>query len=261
MKLDIYYIDAFSNKPFSGNPAAICPLNNWLDENIMQKIASQNNLSETAFFVKENNNYHIRWFTPKNEVNLCGHATLASAYVLFNYLNYDKKTILFNSKSGILEVNKNSDFISMKFPTIKLKKEVDINVAKYVFSELPIKATSLNNTVVFEYKNEETVKNIVPNFFKMLKMDFDRIYITSISKKTDFVCRVFVPKYGINEDPVTGSAYSVLGLYWSKQLNKNKLIAQQLSKREGTVYLNEINENSIIISGYCNTYLKGKINI
>ncbi len=259
MKLNLYQIDAFAQNIFEGNPAAVCPLEEWIDDAIMQKIANENNLSETAFFVKEDDKYHIRWFTPTSEVDMCGHATLASAYVLFEILDYTKKEILFNSKSGLLKVVKNKDKYQMDFPTTKIKKCDIPDTLINAFNVKPIECyKSMDYILVFE--SEQDIVNAVPNLELLKKVETRGVIITAKSQKYDFVNRMFAPKYGIDEDPVTGSAFTQLIPYWHEKLNKNTFRAKQVSQRGGKVFCTLENDR-VKISGYGIKYLEAVLEI
>ena len=259
MKLKIYQVDAFTDKLFSGNPAAVCPLPlDWLENSVMQNIAKENNLSETAFYVYRNDKYHIRWFTPKIEVDLCGHATLATAHVLFNHENYSEKIINFDSKSGPLSVRKEDDYIVMNFPTDTIKKTNLSGELLTWFDIKPVEAFKGISDYMLVFEDEEQIKSIKYNLEEIRKVKTRGIIITAKGKKFDFVSRFFAPYAGIDEDPVTGSAHTTLTPYWSKVLNKNDLTAMQLSERTGFIkckYLNERTE----ISGKAKTYLQGEI--
>ena len=259
MKLNLYQIDAFAKNIFEGNPAAVCSLDKWLEDDIMQKIANENNLSETAFFVKENNKFHIRWFTPSNEVDICGHATLASAYVIFKILNYEKNEIIFNSKSGILKVTKDDDKFKMDFPIQKIIKCDIPNSISKAFEIQPIECyKSMDYILIFE--NEEDILNAKPNLALLKDIDTRGVIITSKSKKYDFINRFFAPRYGIDEDPVTGSAFTQLVPYWNKVFNQDEFIAKQVSQRSGEVFC-KLNNDRVEISGYAKKYLEGVIDI
>jgi PhzF family phenazine biosynthesis protein len=259
LKLNLYQIDAFAKNIFEGNPAGVCPLDEWLEDNIMQKIANENNLSETAFFVEENNKFHIRWFTPSNEVDMCGHATLASAYIIFEILNYKKDEIIFNSKSGILKVTKDNDKFKMNFPIQEIIKcNMPNNIIK-AFETKPIECyKSMDYILIFE--NEEDIINAKPNLELLKDIDTRGIIITSKSKKYDFINRFFAPKYGIDEDPVTGSAFTQLIPYWNTILNKDIFIAKQVSQRGGEVFC-KLKNDRVEISGYAKKYLEGVIEL
>jgi len=259
MKQKIYQIDAFTDTLFSGNPAAICPLNEWLPDNILQKIAMENNLAETAFYVKQDNEYEIRWLTPTVEVDLCGHATLAAAFVLFNFENYIGNEISFYSKrSGKLNVSKQGEYLTLNFPS-------DIFEPIDLFSELtnafdikPIEAYKGKTDYLLVFENESQIKSVIPNFETISKLDARGIIITSKGDNVDFVSRFFAPQSGINEDPVTGSAHTTLTPYWAKKLNKNELTAMQLSDRKGNLKCKYLNDR-VEISGQAVLYLKGEI--
>lgn len=261
MKLKIYQVDAFTEKLYSGNPAAVCPLNgDWLSNSVMQNIAKENNLSETAFYVFQNEQYHIRWFTPKVEVDLCGHATLATAHVLFNHENYRGKIITFNSRSGPLLVRKEDDYIVMNFPTDTIQKTNLSGALLTWFDIKPIEAWKGLFDYMLVFENEDQIKNIKFNLEEIKKVSTRGIIITAKGNKVDFVSRFFAPYAGIDEDPVTGSAHTSLTPYWSTVLNKKELTAMQLSERTGFIkckYLNERTE----ISGKAITYLQGEISI
>ena len=264
MKLTIYQIDAFGSKLFSGNPAAVVPLHQWLDDTLMQAIALENNLSETVFFVPSANSgadYDIRWFTPAVEVNLCGHATLASAYVLFSILGFDKNELRFNSKSGILSITKKDELITLNFPSWKPERLDEYhNSLQEILGDVEIVGVYKYRDILVELAQENDVKKCAPDF-TLMKKHFDKMIITSPGKKVDFVSRFFAPASGIDEDPVTGSAHSQLIPFWSEKLGKNKLHALQLSKRGGEIWCEQINEHRVTMSGNCVFYMKGEINI
>jgi len=257
--LKLYQIDAFTKKTFEGNPAAICPLETWLDDALMQRIAEENNLSETAFFVETKGIFHIRWFTPTTEVDMCGHATLASAHVIYTYLSYKKEEIIFDSKSGILKVSKEGERYTMDFPIQKIQ-ECEIPIACMVaFDVLPVACyKAMDYILVFE--NEEDITNAKPDMQKLKELDLRGIMITAQSKKYAFITRFFAPKYGIDEDPVTGSAFTQLLPYWSKVLEKKTFNTKQVSPRGGEVFC-ELKRDRVLISGYAVTYLEGTITL
>ena len=265
MKLTLYQIDAFSNKLFGGNPAAVIPLQKWLDDELMQQLAVENNLSETVFFVPSTNNavadFDIRWFTPALEINLCGHATLASAYVLFNIIGFDKPTLKFNSKSGVLVVTKNEDgLITMDFPSWKPERLHEYDVAlSTILSGIEIVGVYKYRDTLVELQDEAAVKNCQPDF-TLMKKHFDKMIITAPGKSVDFVSRFFAPGAGINEDPVTGSAHSQLIPFWSEKLSKKKMHALQLSQRGGEIWCEQLSTERVTMSGHCVFYMKGEIN-
>ena len=259
MKQRIYQIDAFTDKIFSGNPAAVCSLDKWLDDDVMQKIAMENNLAETAFYVKQDDQYQIRWFTPVAEVDLCGHATLAAAFVIFNYENYSENIIHFYSpKSGALQVTKKGELLTLNFPTdifqqVELSKE--ITDCFNVKSRLAFKGKT-DYLLVFD--NEDEIKKAVPVFDSISKLEGRGVIITAKGDKVDFVSRFFAPKFGVNEDPVTGSAHTTLIPYWAKQLDKIEMTAIQLSNRKGYLQCKYLNDR-VEIGGQGKLYLIGEI--
>lgn len=260
MILPIYQVDAFTDKLFGGNPAAVVPLSEWIDTSLMQKIAMENNLAETVFFVPKENDFEIRWFTPEAEIDLCGHATLASAFVLYNKLGYKEASVTFHSKSGPLTVTEHDGLFSMDFPSW-----LPLRVSDYpstLFEALGIvEAVSVSKfrDLLVELKTEEDVKNIQPDFAKIKKTGF-KIIVTAPGKEVDFVSRFFASVVGIDEDPVTGSAHSQLIPYWSNKLNKQKMQARQLSKREGFLEVAQ-NGDRVVIAGRAVFYMKGEIEI
>lgn len=264
MKLTIYQIDAFANKVFSGNPAAVIPLQHWLQDDLLQAIALENNLSETVYFVQSTTkgaDYDIRWFTPAVEIDLCGHATLATAYVLFTLLGVDKKVLKFNSKSGILSVTKKGELITMDFPSWKPERlEIYHDSLSEILGSQEIIGVYKHRDILVELADENAVKKCVPDF-TLMKKHFDKIIITAPGKKVDFVSRFFAPAAGVNEDPVTGSAHSQLIPFWSEKLGKNKLHALQLSQRGGELWCEQINQDRVAMSGNCVFYMKGEITI
>lgn len=258
--MNIYQVDAFTNELFKGNPAAVCPLKNWISEDVMQTIAEENNLSETVFFVQNKHQFEIRWFTPTCEIDLCGHATLAAAHIIFTELNYTKNSIEFSSKSGILTVEKNNDWYILNFPSEEIK-EIETPIILQQALNVPILKTFKGKwKIIALLQNEEMVQNLQPNFSKLIELEFSGVIVTSKGDSLDFVSRFFAPKIGINEDPVTGSAHTLLIPYWANILNKNILTAKQLSKRTGFLKCKNL-ENRVEMSGQAVTYLKGKITI
>ena len=267
MKSDLYQADAFTDKLFRGNPAAIVPLKKWLPDELMQQIAMENNLAETAFFVPSKNkqaDYDIRWFTPGLEINLCGHATLASAYVVFEILKAKKKKVVFSSKSGLLTVQKDpaskTFFGLMDFPAWppeKITEYPDDLLASLGNPE--ISGVYQNREYMVELQSEEAVKKCSPDFSLMKKLD-RMVIITAPGKEVDFVSRFFAPTAGIDEDPVTGSAHSQLIPFWSYKLGKEKLTARQLSQRGGELYCEQKGER-VIMGGGCVFYMKAKIEL
>ncbi len=264
MKITLYQVDAFTNKLFGGNPAAVIPLKKWLDTELMQKIALENNLSETVFFVpsgKKGVDYDIRWYTPAVEIDLCGHATLAAAFTIFTILKERKKKIVFSSQSGLLIVKKEKDRIEMDFPSWKPERVNDYPaVLSSVLNNAEIVGVYKHRDWLVELLNEEAVQKCEPDFSAMKKY-FDKMIITAPGKEVDFVSRFFAPGAGINEDPVTGSAHSQLIPFWSEKLGKNKMLAKQLSQRGGDIYCEQVNTERVVMGGQCVFYMKGVISI
>jgi|TARA_B110001454_G_scaffold175519_1_gene167280 PhzF family phenazine biosynthesis protein len=259
MKLSLYQIDAFANKVFEGNPAAVIPLEDWLPAKTMQLIASENNLSETAFFCPSDNNYEIRWFTPNGEIELCGHATLASAYVLFNILNYKTEQIEFNSLSGRLTVKKVNDLFRLDFPS---QNPIKCKTPRLLTEGLGRESNNCykNEDYLVVFETEDEIANINPDFNKLKMLDSRGVIITAPGLNYDFVSRAFFPKYGVLEDPVTGSAHTKLIPYWAEKFGRSKLIAKQVSKRGGELFC-ENHKNRVYISGHAKLYMKGEIEI
>lgn len=258
MTLQFYQVDAFTSKLFGGNPAAVVPLEKWLDDETMQNIAMENNLSETAFFVKEGTHYHIRWMTPVAEVSLCGHATLASAYVIFNYIEKETTQIKFKSMSGELIVDREEETLSLNFPSNKPNKIEVTETIKSAFAKEPLEVLEGGNYILAVYEDEEFVKTINPNFELVKQIHPHGVIISAIGKEVDFVSRMFAPNEGINEDPVTGSAHTVLVPYWSEKLGKKNFRAQQVSKRVGDLTCEELGSR-VKISGKAVLYATGNI--
>ena len=259
MKLQIYQIDAFASKVFEGNPAAVCTLEKWLDDALMQKIAMKNDLVETAFFVKNDTRYEIRWFTPTKEVDLCGHATLASAHVIFNFLDTKRDAITFDSKSGPLTVTKEKEFIKMDFPQEAPTSCETPQAILDAFSLKPIEVLkSVDYIVVFDDYTDLTL--IYIDLEALKKLDLRGVCITCKDRNYDFISRMFAPNYGINEDSVTGSAYTQLMPYWVEKLGSKVLKSKQVSSRGGEL-LCELKDDRVYISGKAVSYLCGEIEI
>jgi len=259
MQLPIYQIDAFTSEIFGGNPAAVCPLEFWIEDNILQQIAEENNLSETAFFVDRGDSFQIRWFTPQTEVDLCGHATLASAYVIMNHIKPALKEIVFGSQSGELKVTRKDDFFSLDFPShVPELCEVPENLIR-AMDIIPEK-TYASDYYMLVYKTEADVRQLNP-YMKLLK-ELDRfgVIVTAPGDNSDFVSRFFAPAVGIPEDPVTGSAHCTLIPYWAKELNKTELHAYQVSRRGGEIFGID-NGDRVTIAGRAVQYLEGNISI
>lgn len=261
MKQKIYQIDAFANKVFSGNPAAVCPLDEWLSDDFLQKIAMENNLAETAFYVKQGDQYHIRWFTPSVEVDLCGHATLASAYVLFNHENYRENIIQFYSpRSGKLTVTRKGNLLTLNFPSDIFEQ---IEVSEEIisgFNLCPKYAFKGKTDYLLVFETEREIQSIIPKLNIISKLQCRGVIITAKGDNVDFVSRFFAPQSGIDEDSATGSAHTTLTPYWSKQLDKTELSAIQLSERKGYLQCKYLDDR-VEISGQGKLYLVGDIYI
>ncbi|MCJ7593986.1 MAG: PhzF family phenazine biosynthesis protein [Desulfobacterales bacterium] len=259
MKIPIYQVDAFTGRLFSGNPAAVCPLEGWLEDALMQAIAQENNLSETAFFVPAGDGCHIRWFTPVAEVDLCGHATLASAFVFFQYIAPARDRVSFNSKSGELIVSKEAGLLSMDFPShppqpceapADLQEALGTNMSEVLYCE--------DYFVVLS--KEEEVRDLDPDMAGLRRLDLRGVIVTAKGNEVDFVSRFFAPKYGIDEDPVTGSAHCALTPYWSKRLGKKNLHAHQISRRGGELFCTNRGDR-VSIAGSAVQYMEGVITL
>lgn len=257
MKLDVYQVDAFASQVFEGNPAAVCPLDEWLDDGLMQSIAFENNLAETAFFVKEGGAYRIRWFTPQTEVDLCGHATLASAYVLFRELNYAGQTVSFQSNSGPLSVVENEGRFELDFPA-QVAQPCNTPAGLEDALGAEVKACYFNEDLVAVLSNESSVARLTPDFNRLSLIEARGIIATARSRDFDFVNRFFAPRVGVNEDPVTGSAFTKLVPYWAEQLSTNELHAKQLSPRGGEILCTLVADR-VRLRGQAVLFLKGEI--
>lgn len=264
MKLTLYQVDAFTDQLFGGNPAAVIPLQEWLPDELMLQLAMENNLSETVFFVPaagtDDYDYHIRWFTPAAEVNLCGHATLASAWVLYNILGYQKPVIRFYCKSGLLTITREDDLISMDFPAWKPQPIKDFPADLAVaLGFIPIVQVYKHRDFLVELENEEAVRKCQPDFVRLKRLG-EKAIITARGAEADFVSRFFAPIVGIDEDPVTGSAHSQLIPYWAEKLGKTNLRAKQLSKRGGELWCEYLGER-VRIAGKCVFFMQGAIDL
>lgn len=259
MTLPIYQVDAFTENIFGGNPAAVCPLTAWLPAEKMQKIAAENNLAETAFFVKNEDQFDLRWFTPAIEVDLCGHATLATAHVLFHHLNYEKNELIFNTRSGELRVVKAEKGYTMNFPTDNLQSVS--NPPEALLKSLniePVEIYAGREDYLVVVDNQSVVESCTPDFRLLASIGGRGVIVTAQGIDVDFVSRCFFPAAGIDEDPVTGSAHTTLIPYWTKKLGKTRLTARQISTRGGFLQC-EYLEERVELTGQVVTYLKGEI--
>jgi len=265
MKMPIYQVDAFTDRLFGGNPAAVCPLEEWLEVGKMQAIAAENNLSETAFFVKSGDGFEIRWFTPAVEIDLCGHATLASAHVIFNHTGFSGDMITFQSgQSGELRVTRSGDLLILDFPSNKPEPvEMLPCQLKNGLGKEPAALYSARDLLAL-YENEEDILSIEPDFEALSEVlntaDCLGMIVTAPGRESDFVSRFFAPLAGINEDPVTGSAHTILVPFWAERLGKKKMHAFQVSRRRGELFC-ELMGDRVLIGGKAVTYLKGEIDV
>jgi len=260
MKIPIYQVDAFTLGPFSGNPAAVCPLDTWLDDATMQNIAAENNLAETAFIVPREEGYELRWFTPTVEVDLCGHATLAAGYVVLNHLQPDLDTVSFETISGELIVARDGERLSMDFPARPPTPASVSEALSDALGQAPSEV-HMSRDVLAVYDNESSVRELSPDQAKLLALDEGfGVIVTAKGKTVDFVSRFFVPKGGIAEDPVTGSAHCTLVPYWAHRLGWSELIAHQVSARGGELHC-ELRGDRVIMSGHCVLFLTGSIHV
>lgn len=260
MSTSIYYVDAFTDKLFSGNPAAVI-FSQIKDEQLMQKIAAENNLSETAFIREENGIFHIRWFAPLCEIDLCGHATLASAYIFFKYIKPESSMFEVQSlKNGILKVTKKNNLLVLDFPKDSLSQYNEFSLIEEIININPIELYRGRDDVLAIVETEDSVRNLDINFELLNKINARGLIVSAEGKKSDFVSRFFAPSAGVNEDPVTGSAHTTLIPYWSNKLGKTSMHAEQLSERGGILYCEDKNDR-VLIGGNAIEYLKGEINI
>lgn len=258
--IKIFQVDAFTEQLFSGNPAAVCLLDQWISDDLMQSIANENNLAETAFLVHRENDYEIRWFTPTTEVDLCGHATLASAFVLFDQFKYPDSSIQFYSpRSGVLNVFKNEGMLYLDFPTddIVLQQTEREWIEESIGTEV-IELYKGKTDFIAVIESEAKLRNLQPDLAKISELKARGLIVTAMGENVDFVSRFFAPQSGINEDPVTGSAHTSLLPIWAGKLGKNKLTARQLSKRGGQLTC-EYKNDRCLIGGYARLYLTGEI--
>lgn len=257
--IPLFQVDAFADALFQGNPAAVCPLNEWLDDDVMQSIAAENNLAETAFYVPEGDGYQLRWFTPTKEVDLCGHATLATAFVLFRQQPKLRDGVTFQSRSGPLRVTAAGDDITLDFPANPTKKCYPPHHLAEALGVMPIECRrGMDYLAVLP--DEATLRAVQPDFDQLRQLKRRGVIITAKGTEVDFVSRFFAPNFGINEDPVTGSAHCALTPYWAKKLGKTTLTASQLSPRGGSLSC-ELRGERVFISGRAVLYLEGQIHI
>ena len=259
--IPIYQVDAFTDKLFSGNPAAVCPLTEWLSDDVMQAIAAENNLSETAFINRSTSPFTIRWFTPITEVDLCGHATLAAARILFDeYLPKNSKELSFNSRRGLLKTYREDELIYLDFPAdfpVVVEEHSLINEG---LQEQPLEVLQGKDDYLAIFENEQTIRSLQPNFNVLSELESRGLIVSAPSEQVDFVSRCFFPQMGIDEDPVTGSAHTVMVPYWSERLRKSELQAIQCSSRGGLLTC-QLRKDRVLIGGFTVRYLAGQITV
>jgi len=260
MSLPVFHVDAFTGKPFAGNPAAVCPLAGWLDDGLLQAVASENNLSETAFFVSRGDHYELRWFTPRCEAKLCGHATLASAFVVLQILETKRDSVRFETRSsGALTVSRDGDLLAMDFPLLVPWTCVAPPAALLEgLGKPPAALVQIEDNYFAVYESEDEVRHIRPDLRWLEKLHPAGVAITAPGNDSDFVSRYFAPSYGIPEDPVTGSTHCSLAPYWAQRLSKTSLHARQVSERGGELWC-EVKGERVILKGKAVLTLRGEL--
>ena len=256
-RIRLYQIDAFAERLFAGNPAAVCPLEEWLPDAVMQAIATENNLSETAFFVRSGGGYHLRWFTPEVEVDLCGHATLASAFVVFEYLELGQSEVRFQTRSGELVVRREGELLVMDFPARPAVRCAMNAALEEALGAAPVELWESRDYMAV-YESEEQVRGLKPNMDALARVGHFALIVTAPGREVDFVSRFFAPSSGVPEDPVTGSAHCTLVPYWAQRLGKTRLHARQVSRRGGELYC-EHRAERVIIAGKAVRYMEGTV--
>ena len=259
MDIDLYQVDAFASRPFEGNPAAVCPLEAWLPDGTLQAIALENNLSETAFFVPEGDGYAIRWFTPAAEVDLCGHATLATAWVLFNRLGIGGDSVTFSSRSGPLPVTRDGDWLVLDFPAQPPRPCATPAVLVEALGAEPSECLEYVDLLAV-FDDPEAVLGMRPDMGRLAALDYRGTIVTAPHPEYDFVSRFFGPAVGVPEDPVTGSAHTKLAPYWGERLGKRQLNARQVSSRGGDLQCT-LKGDRVLIAGRAVPYLQGRIQV
>ena len=258
MVFKYFKVDSFASEIFKGNPACVVPLKNWLDDDLLLKIAQENAVAETAFFIKDKNEFHLRWFTPEIEIDLCGHATLATAYVIKSCLNYSQNVISFNTKVGKLKVEVHENMYFLNFPSRKALPSKLPEEIKFSLNIQPIEVYKSRDYLLV-YENQSDIENIIinRNFFDQINLGYGGVIVTSVGNSFDFVSRFFTPQASILEDPVTGSAHCTLIPYWASKLKKDEMEAIQLSARGGQLKCQNLNEK-VIIGGQAVLFSKGE---
>ena len=260
MRIPIYIVDSFTNRLFAGNPAAVCPLKSWLDDALMQSIAAENNLSETAFYIPATEKYELRWFTPKVEVDLCGHATLASAHIIFNQDGAERDVVIFDTRSGPLTVRKEGKLLAMDFPIRKITEVTHEPIIDSALGSAVLEVYRSKPNLLVILGSEEEVRQLQPDLSLVERLDCNGIIVSAAGRGVDFVSRFFGPRVGLPEDPVTGSAHCTLVPYWARRLRKSDLHAYQLSARGGELFCELLGER-VKIAGEAVTYSEGFIKL
>jgi PhzF family phenazine biosynthesis protein len=264
MKIPLYQIDAFSERPFAGNPAAICPLESWLDDATLQAIANENNLSETAFLVPEGDGFRLRWFTPTMEVALCGHATLASGYYILTMENPGRGSVAFETLSGTLTVTRDGDLLVMDFPAVPATACSAPDAVVSAVGGTPAETLSVPRLhgagfYMLVYERQADLARLTPDF-SALRREHCNVIATAAGDRHDFVSRFFAPASGIDEDPVTGSSHCTLAPFWAERLGNNPLVAKQISARGGEIRCT-VEGDRVLLAGRCSLYLRGEISL
>jgi len=261
MKIPYYHVDAFTSKVFSGNPAGVCLLESWLADDVLKNIAAENNLSETAFLIqKSKGKYALRWFTPTVEVDLCGHGTLASAFVVFSFIDSSLSSVELQTASGLLSVTKSGDLLSLNFPSRKPEPVEKLPILSKALGAEPLEVLKSRDLLAV-FKDEHTIKDMSPDYEKLKEIkDAFGVIVTAPGEMSDFVSRFFAPKVGVPEDPVTGSAHCTLIPYWAERLRKKHMHAFQLSKRGGELFCDYLGDR-VRISGHAVLYAKGELGL
>ena len=258
MSLRFYQVDAFTSEVFQGNPAGVCPLESWLPDGLMQNIAMENNLAETAFYVPTGDRFGIRWFTPAVEVDLCGHATLAAAYVIFRYDRYPGNEIALDSRSGILRVRRDGDLLTLDFPVDTLRPAAEPAGLSEALGARPREIFRGKTDCLAVFGTQAEIEAMRPDFGKLGRVEARGVIVTARGTEVDFISRFFGPQVGIDEDPVTGSAHTSLAPYWAEKLGKTEMEAAQLSRRGGRLKV-RLRGDRVDISGRARAYLEGRI--
>ncbi len=259
MKYSLYQVDAFASRVFAGNPAAVCPLPAWLPDAVLQAIAEENNLSETAFFVPAGDSYELRWFTPLSEVDLCGHATLASAHVLYRHLGHERETIDFMTRSGTLQVSRAGDDFCLDLPASRPQPVATPPMLTEGLGRLPQRSLAAMDHVAI-YESEAEIRALTPDFHRLRQLGLRGVLASAPGDKADFVSRCFFPRLGVDEDPVTGSAHCQLAPYWSERLGRSQLQAEQLSRRGGSLSC-RVAGDRVLLTGRTAEYMVAEIKL